>query len=345
MTPTPDPPPFAGEGVSGHRPMTEQESFEDRLRRSIEAYHESALVYAAVKLGLPDRLAAGPATSEQLAAALGLSAPHLHRFLRGLYTIGICEERADGTFALTPGSQCLKSDSPSRLAEKVQIVVGQYWRPWAELVSTLQTGAPAFDDVFGTNVFDWRRGNAAQGALFDSYLAGETAAQLGSIIEAIDLSGVGTVAILPARYRPDGVPFDRSYMVDMSQPYLPLLKAVKRVEFVAGDVLDEIPVEADLYLLNGVLRQWDDDAVRMILHNCRNAMKEGARLAIIERLMPERATDDPAAIMLDLHMMAITGGRARTLAEFKALLSEAGLALTQATTTGSGLSIIEVVSQ
>jgi hypothetical protein len=321
--------------------MTDQDGFEDRLRRQIEAYHESALVYAAVKLGLPDTLAAGPLTAEQLATALGLSAPHLHRFLRGLCTIGICKELADGAFALAPGGQSLKSDSPSRLAEKVQIVVGQYWRPWANLVSTLQTGAPAFDEVFGMSVSEWRSVNAAQGALFDSYLAKETGGQLGSIIAAIDLSGVGTVAILPARYRPDGVPFDRAYMVDMSQPFLPLLRAVKRVEFVAGDVLDEIPVEADLYLLNGVLQQWDDDEARTILRNCRKAMPEGARLAIIERLMPERVADDPAAIMLDLHMMTITGGRARSLAEFEVLLADAGLSMSNVTAMRSGLSLFE----
>jgi O-methyltransferase len=320
--------------------MIDHESLEDRLRRSIEAYHEAALAYAAVKLGLPDRLAASPATSEQLAEGLGLSAPHLHRFLRGLCAIGICEEMPGGAFALAPGGRCLTSGSPSRLAEKVQIVVRQYWQPWANLVATLETGRPAFDQVFGMSVSEWREANEAQGALFDSYLAKETGSQLASIIAAIDLSGVGTVAILPARYRPEGVPFGRSYMVDMSQPYLPLLKAVKRVEFVAGDILDEIPVEADLYLLNGVLRQWDDEQARTILGNCRNAMKDGSRLVIVERLMPERAMDDPAAIMLDLHMMTITGGRARTLAEFTALLSDAGFGQAQATQTTSGLAVI-----
>ena len=50
-------------------------------------------------------------------------------------------------------------------------------------------------------------------------------------------------------------------------------------------------------------------------------MPEGAKLAIIERLLPARAADDPAAIMLDLHMMTITGGRARSFAEFRTLLS------------------------
>lgn len=319
----------------------EQDAFEDRLRRCIEAYHETALVYAAVKLGLPDTLAAGPATSEHLAEALGLSAPHLHRFLRGLCTIGICGERADGTFALAPGGLSLISGSASQLAEKVQIVVEQYWSPWANLISTLKTGRPAFDQVFGMSVSEWRSVNAAQGALFDSYLAKETAGQLGTIIETIDFSGVGTVAILPARYRPDGVSFDRAYIVEMSRPFLALLEVAKRVEFVAGDALAEIPVQADLYLLKGVLQQWDDEQARTILRNCRAAMPDGARLVIVERLMPERAVDDPAAIMLDLHMMAITGGRARSLAECKALLAEAGLTLSNATPTNSGLSMIE----
>jgi hypothetical protein len=325
--------------------MAGTDDFEDRLRGQIEAYHQVALVHAAVKLGLPDTLATGSATAAHLAAALGLSAPHLHRFLRGLCTIGVCEARTDGTFALTAAGACLTSGSPSRLAEKVQIVVGQYWRPWADLASTLETGKPAFDTVFGMSVSEWRAANAAQGALFDSYLAKETSGQLASIIAAIDLSGVGTVAVLPARHRPDGVPFDRSYVVDMSQPYLPLLKAVKRVEFVAGDILDEIPVEADLYLLNGVLRQWDDEQARTILRNCRNAMEEGARLVIVERLMPERAMDDPAAVMLDLHMMTITGGRVRSLAEFDKLLADAGLRLANVTPTSSGLTVIDAKPQ
>ena len=131
-------------------PMTDQASFEDRLRRQIEAYHEAALVYAAVTLGLPDRLAGGSATGEELAESLGLSAPHLVRFLRGLCSIGVCEELPDGAFALARGGQSLRPGSPSRLAEKVQIVVGQYWGPWANVVANLKTALPpagATDDA------------------------------------------------------------------------------------------------------------------------------------------------------------------------------------------------------
>ena len=124
-------------------------------------------------------------------------------------------------------------------------------------------------------------------------------------------------------------------------PFLQSQGVAARVQRIGGDLLDAVPVAADLYLLNGVLQQWDDEGVGTILGNCRAAMAEGAKLVIIERLLPEHASDDPAATMLDLHMMAITGGRARSRAEFKALLSQAGLDFAKTTPAGSGLVIIE----
>jgi hypothetical protein len=47
--------------------------------------------------------------------------------------------------------------------------------------------------------------------------------------------------------------------------------------------------------------------------------------------------------MIDLHMMVISGGRARALHEFEALLSQAGLAMSNVHATQSGLSIIEAL--
>ena len=57
---------------------------EERLRLQIEAYHVSALVYAAVKLDLADRMGSDPWRVEQLAEVMDLSPPHLFRFLRVL---------------------------------------------------------------------------------------------------------------------------------------------------------------------------------------------------------------------------------------------------------------------
>jgi hypothetical protein len=286
-----------------------KDALEERLSRAVEAYHEAALLYAAVKLGLAERMGARGWQAGELAQALGLFPPHLARFLRGLSLVGICEERADGSFALTPFAQSLTPGS--RLAAKVQIVVEQYWQPWANLVSALQSGTPAFAQVFGANIFDWRRDHPEHGALFASYLAKETQAETEAIRAALGASET-----------------DKAIEIDGAK---------------AG-LLAAIPSGADLYLLRGVLQQYNDADAAVILRNCRKAMPDGARLVVIERLMPERPTDDPAAVMLDLHMMTVTGGRARTLDEFKALLATEGLAFAKVTTTRSGLNIIEAVS-
>ena len=76
-----------------------------------------------------------------------------------------------------------------------------------------------------------------------------------------------------------------------------------------------------------------------------NCYEDRRAVAILlkERLLPEQAHDDPSAVMTDLHMMVITGGRARTLQELERLLTQAKLALSKVTATSSGLSVIEAV--
>jgi SAM-dependent methyltransferase len=336
---------------------SEPDDAEDRLRSAIEAYHASALAYAAAKLGLPDRMGARPWTAQALAAELGLSAPHLLRFLRGLVSIGICAEHSDGSFTLTRLGEALKSGSPSRLGEKVLIVVEQYWQPWANLIHTLRNGEPAFEHVFGTDVWAWRNENFRGGDIFAAYLAGETFAHAGPIIEALDLAGIGRVAdiggghggllaaILQAHPDMRGILFDLPETIIGAKRFLKSHAVLGRVTLVGGDFLAEIPVEADVYVLKSVLQHWDNVAARAILESCRDAMLARAKLAIVERLLPEQALDDPSAMMLDLHMMVINGGRVRTLQEFERLIAEANLALSKVHATSSGLSVIEAVPQ
>ena len=87
--------------------LSEQNALDERLRLKIEAYHDSAILYAAVKLRLPETMRTRAWTADALAGELGLSAPHLHRFLRGLTSLGICAEHQDGSFALTLAGQSL----------------------------------------------------------------------------------------------------------------------------------------------------------------------------------------------------------------------------------------------
>ncbi len=330
------------------------DDFEERLGLKIAAYHDAALLHAAIVLGLPEKMGKRGISADALAAELGLSAPHLHRLLRGLASLGICAEAPDGSVALTPQGRCLLPGA--RLRQKVQIVIAQYWRPWANLAASVTTAKPVFEQVFGQNVVDWRRDHAEAGALFDSYLAHEALAHAPAIVAALDLAGIESVAdlggghggmlagILQADRNLRGILFDRPHQIEAALPFLEKQGVADRVERIGGDLLTAIPAEADLYVLNGVLQQWDDPRARAILANCRKAMPRGTKLAIVERLLPRQAADDPAAILLDLHMMAITGGRVRGLAELGAMLSEAGFGQAEARPTPSGLFVIAVVA-
>jgi hypothetical protein len=57
-------------------------------------------------------------------------------------------------------------------------------------------------------------------------------------------------------------------------------------------------------------------------------MGPGARLLILERMIPERVTtDDVQPLLVDLLMLVATGGHERTEREFRELLSAADLEL------------------
>jgi hypothetical protein len=72
-------------------------------------------------------------------------------------------------------------------------------------------------------------------------------------------------------------------------------------------------------------------------------MKATSKLIVIEAPLPVRAVDQPAAIRMDLHMLALfEGGRERTLTQYGALFDSAGLGLLRIIPTQlSGLAIIE----
>jgi hypothetical protein len=100
------------------------------------------------------------------------------------------------------------------------------------------------------------------------------------------------------------------------------------VDVVGGDFFTEVTAGGDLYLLSQVLHDWNDDQCRVILRNIRRAIAGDGRLVILEAPLPDQITGPHPAVELDLLMMVLTGGRERTIAEYRALLAATGFALT-----------------
>ncbi len=117
-----------------------------------------------------------------------------------------------------------------------------------------------------------------------------------------------------------------------------------RCEMVVGSFFDAVPVGGDAYVLRWILHDWDDEQAAGIIAACAQAMPPGARLLVIDRLMPKRiqaTAGDVRVAMADLHMMVVLGGRERTEAEFRALLAAGGLRLMRKAPLPTGTWVLE----
>ncbi|WP_236950206.1 methyltransferase [Mycobacterium sp. MS1601] len=72
-------------------------------------------------------------------------------------------------------------------------------------------------------------------------------------------------------------------------------------------------------------------------------MRPGGRIAIVEMIVGQ-GHDPGIAALMDLNMLAVTGGRERSIAEYDTLLEKAGLRRTAVSRSESPQGVIEAVA-
>ena len=73
-------------------------------------------------------------------------------------------------------------------------------------------------------------------------------------------------------------------------------------------------------------------------------MATDSRLLVVEYLL-EPGPGFSVAKLLDIEMLVMSGGRERTVDEYKALLSSAGLAVTRVIPTNTGPAVLECIAE
>ena len=86
---------------------------EAQIVEMVMAQFVSRLIHLTATLKLPDHLADGPKTAEELAALTSTHAPSLYRVMRTLASLGLFTEEPAHRFALRPLGETLKSGTPS----------------------------------------------------------------------------------------------------------------------------------------------------------------------------------------------------------------------------------------
>ena len=317
---------------------------EIQLQRLANAYQLSRAVQVAARLGLGQLLTEGPRTAAELATATATDAAILARFLRFLAEIGVVSELPGGRFAQTPLSERLHLVDNIAQGEEA-------WAVWGALPEAIESGRPVFASVHGRSFYDYAAAHPMQEANWQEWNLRQAAALAPALTEQLGLSGDETVvdigggegallATVLRRYPAShGVLLDLPSVVARAPEFLRQAGVEERCTLVAGDAMRDVPSGGDIYLLCRVLFNWDDAGATSLLRNCRQAMRRGARLIVVDLLMPEPG--DPqrrATASADLHHFLLWGGCLRSQAEMEALFAKVDLTPGRAQSLSSDIS-------
>ncbi len=281
--------------------------------------------------GLLQRLAAPSLAS--LSEAIGADARALWQLLEIAKKLNAVTQEADGHYRLTElGMRLLPEHEDSFIPFLDHLQMG--YPAWVGLAHSVQTGKPAFDRVYGTDIYSYLTGNPAQNTFFNRYMAQTTDTWLadagkhyGFSGRVIDLGGnKGALSAMLLKQFPDlqTTLFDLDQAVKQAPAVLDAAGVAERCRIVAGSFFESasIPGDGDIYLLSRVLLNWNDAKVLEILRNCRLAMPAGSKLLILEIILTENAGLND--YLSSLNLLVMFGARLRTHAEFERLLSVAG---------------------
>ncbi|WP_319450830.1 MULTISPECIES: methyltransferase [unclassified Mycobacterium] len=326
-----------------------------RMADMIYGYMVSQTVRAFAEFSVADHLAEGALTSAQIAAREGSAPETTGRLLRAGIVYGLVEVDDEGRFHRTELLDTLRSDASRSLRGMALGATNtSHWAPWAALPYGARVGTSQVRQTLGMPAFDYLVHNPEQAREFTAYMESVTSLWAFDVVQAIDTRGVGLAVdiggangallreLLSANPELHGVVFDRPDVADAVGPVLAESEFASRASAFGGDFFEAVP-SGDLYLLKFILHDWDDDDCVRILTSCREAMRPGARVAIIEMVVGEGNNPGVAAVM-DLNMLAVTDGRERTLAQYDRLLAEAGFRRCSFWSNGSPQGVIEAVA-
>lgn len=306
-------------------------------------------IYAATKLEIADHLQAGPKSVNELAELTSSDCDSLERLLHTLAGFGIFQEVSSKTYANSEMSKMLVKSDPNSL-HALSVFYGEdIHKTWDGLLGAIQTGKPAFPAVFDKPVFAYFRDNPERAALFGEAMKAKTKAVIESALTTYDFSqarrvydiggGLGHFmkALLAMHSEMQGLVFELPEVVDS-------IVAHPRMSIVSGDFFKTVPKGGDVYLLKSVIHDWDDAESEKILKNCHSAMSSESKLLLVEVVLQPEDRSIYANCM-DLLMLAVTGGKERSLESFRQMLDHAGFEMQRVIPTETEFSIIEAIKK
>jgi C-methyltransferase len=327
-----------------------------QLMQSPDALIIHQALYAAAKLGVADLVESDARTTAELAAQLKVNEDALYRLLRALASQGVFEQTAPRTFKNSAFSRFLRSDEPASLRPRFLFWGSEiYYRSFGELLYSIETGQPARAKLSGMNTFEQLSRNPELARIFDDAMTNMTelvgpavaaAYDFGAWHSLMDVGGGNGVLlshILRSHKQLRGVLADLPHVLERArQRGFIGDELAARTAMQACDIFREVPSGCRAYMMKSVIHDWDDQQAREILVNCRRVVPTDGVLLLVELGLSEDNLPSTGKL-IDLVMLVMTGGKERTIEEYRELLSSARFRLNKVVPTAAAYEIIEAI--
>ena len=320
-----------------------------KLSSMLTAYWQTQTLYIASKLGVFDAIKKGFRTISTLSEELDIKPKYTLLLIRALLALETVDY--DGTnLELKPLGELLTEEHPYSMKPAANVWAEEHYYTWTHLSEALKTGEEQFSTLYGSPFFTWvtkekKHADTYQKAMEVyariDYIDSMELLQFENNTIIMDVGGgYGILASLIAKKYSSStvIVFDLPEVINQLKNKTS--KIEKNIHFISGDFFSDNLPHCDTLILSRVLHDWKDSLAVEILLRCYKSLPKGGKIYIIEHVLPMDLQDTWGAL-LNLNMLVVTGGKERTLDEYKNLLQKVGFTyLTIETTKNTGISII-----
>jgi hypothetical protein len=311
-------------------------------------------LYVAAKLGVADRLEGGWRSAAELARELEVNEDALYRTLRLLASQGTFEENDARCFRNNHVSNFLRTGVPGSVRSLFIFWGSDFHYPsFGHIMHSIKTGESSRTLLSGTDGFEHLRRDPEQARIFDdamtnmSQLVGPSIAAAydfgawGSLMDVGGGNGILLSHILRAHPTLRGVLADQEHVLARASEHGYLGgDLAARATMEPCNFFEHVPAGCKAYFMKSVIHDWEDGQARTILANCRKAIPDDGVLLLAEwDLFGENVPSNGKFI--DIVMLVLTGGRERSVDQYRELLASAGFQLNRVVPTASQFAVIE----
>jgi hypothetical protein len=311
-------------------------------------------LYVAARLGVADLLEEGWRSAAELARELKVNEDALYRTLRLLASQGIFEENNARSFRNTQISSFLRTGVPGSVRSLFIYWGSDFYYPClGEILHSIRTGEPSRTMLSGTDGFEHLRRDPELARIFDdamtnmSELIGPAIAAAydfgawGSLMDVGGGNGILLSKILHAHPGLRGVLADQEHVLERARERGYLGGDLEpRATMEPCNFFEHVPPGCRALLMKSVIHDWDDDQARIVLSNCRKVIPADGVLLLAEWDLCG-ANVPSNGKFIDVVMLMLTGGRERSVDEYRELLASAGFRLSKVVPAAAQFAVIE----